>query len=227
MRYPIKLSLRSELLPVIILVSALAASLYFYGHFPEKVAGHWNFAGQVDRYTGKAEGAFAIPILLIVMYVMFLILPILDPKKERYAEFDHYYKLFRTAILAILFVVYVASGLFNLGYPIKIGYVVSGSIGLLFIVLGNFMGKIKNNWFMGIRTPWTLSSENVWNKTHRLGGKLFVVYGLLMIVTPYLPEALGVSLFILGAIMVVLGTMGYSYWEYRKEQDSKSNNQSG
>jgi uncharacterized membrane protein len=219
MKYPIKLNLKSEIMPMLILAAAVFFGFYFYYNYPEKVAAHWNFAGQVDRYSGKFEGAFAIPIMLVVMYVIFLVLPLLDPKKERYAEFEKYYRFFRSAILGTLFGVYIATGLFNLGYPIEIRKIVPFCIGALFIVIGKFMGKIKSNWFIGIRTPWTMSSENVWNKTHRVGGWLFVFYGLIMMVMPYLPETIGLGLFIFGTTTIVFGTFGYSYWLYRKEQD--------
>jgi len=218
MKYPLKLSFKTEILPVLIIVMALVMSLYFYMNFPDKVASHWNFAGQVNGYMNRAGGAFFMPVLLMGMYMLFLVLPVIDPKRERYTEFDQYYRLFRTAIMTTFLVVYAAMGLFNLGYPIQISTVVSGSIGILFVVLGSFMRKIKNNWFMGIRTPWTLSSEKVWNKTHQAGGWLFVIYGIVIMITPYLPQFLGVSLFIAGAVMMVLGTTVYSYWLYRQEK---------
>lgn len=206
---------------MVILIVSWVMGGYFYANFPVRVASHWNFAGQVDGYSGRMGGAFGLPTLLCVMYILFLILPAIDPKRERYAEFDRYYRFLKTAIMATLLVVYTAMGLFNLGYPIKIGYVVSGSIGLLMTVLGSFMGKIKNNWFVGIRTPWTLSSERVWDKTHRVGGWLFIIYGLIIIVSPYLPAAWGVTIFIAGAVLLVFGTAGYSYWLYRHENVAK------
>ncbi len=218
MKYPFRISWGTEILPVLIVAGAVVLGIYFYAHFPDKVAGHWNFAGVVDRYTGRAEGAFGMPILLVIMYLLFLVLPVIDPKKERYEEFERYYRVFETAILSALLVIYLAMGLFNLGYPVNIGNVVSGCVGLLFIILGNFMGKIKNNWFVGIKTPWTLSSENVWNKTHRMGGRLFIIYGLVIMATPYLSFHAAGAIFIAGAGLTVLGTMGYSYWLFKQEQ---------
>jgi uncharacterized membrane protein len=218
MKYPVKISWKTEILPLLILAAAAGMGGYFYAHFPDKVAVHWNFAGGVDRYGSRAEGAWAIPGMLMAMYVMFLVLPLLDPKRDRYVEFEKYYRLFRLAILFLMLVIFAASGLFNLGYPVRIEDVVPISIGLMFIVMGNFMGKIKNNWFMGIRTPWTLSSENVWNKTHRMGGWLFAIYGLIIMVSPHLPQVWGMGLFMAGAVMMVLGTTAYSYWLYKKER---------
>ena len=91
-------------------------------------------------------------------------------------------------------------------------------IGLLFMYMGNLMGKIKNNWFVGIKTPWTLSSENVWNKTHRFGGYAFVIFGLMLILIPYLGKTLGLVAFISGLALLVFGTTAYSYLIYRREQ---------
>ncbi|MEK7167698.1 MAG: SdpI family protein, partial [Patescibacteria group bacterium] len=86
------------------------------------------------------------------------------------------------------------------------------------IVLGNYLGKIKPNWFMGIRTPWTLSSEVVWNKTHRMGGRLFIILGLTLMIVPWLPALWGMILLFSGIILLVLGTFIYSYIAYRQEK---------
>jgi uncharacterized membrane protein len=171
-----------------------------------------------DRYSGKFTGAFAIPMMLAGMYLLFLILPIFDPKRDRYQSFEKVYHFFKAAIILLLLGVYIASGLYNLGYNVKISLVIPLLIGILMILIGNYMGKIKNNWFVGIKTPWTLSSENIWNKTHRMGGYMFILFGLIIIVSPFLPAKWGIVAFITGVILVVFGTMVYSYLIYRKEQ---------
>lgn len=218
MAYPIKITKKTEALPLAIIGAAWAAAGYFYAHFPEQVANHWNFAGHPDAYAGKLQGAIAIPILLSAMYAMFLALPMLDPKKDRYSDFEKVYLGIRGATLGLLAAVYGMTGLYNLGYPIQVGYATSFLVGLLMIVMGNYMGKIKKNWFVGIKTPWTLSSENVWNKTHRAGGWAFVAFGLATMAAPYLPEQLGLGVFMGGAMLASVGTMAYSYWLYRQEQ---------
>ena len=218
MTSPIKYNFKSEIFPLFLVCAALILGFYFYSHFPEKVVTHWNYAGEADGYGGRAAGAFAVPAMLAVMYFLFLFLPYFDPKKERYADFSEVYLKFRTAIIFCLFAVFSASGLYNLGFNIPIGKTVSLVIGLLMIFLGNLMGKLKKNWFVGIRTPWTLSSENVWNKTHRFGGFAFVIFGLLIIITPYLGKTLGLAAFIGGALLAVIGSIGYSYLAYRQER---------
>lgn len=217
---PIKPTWKTEIVPAALVAACAALSVYFYARFPVRVASHWNFSGQVDGYSGRAVGAFAVPASLAAMYLLLLGLPHLDPKRERYAEFARVYHIFKAVIMAFLAAIYVASGLFNLGYPVKIGILVPFLIGAMFILLGNYMGKIKNNWFMGIRTPWTLSSENVWNKTHRFGGRAFIFFGLLLMVSPWLPEAAAMVAFISGLLLVTVGTMAYSYLLYSRERKS-------
>jgi uncharacterized membrane protein len=222
MKYPLKLSFKSEAAPLLLLIASFVLGFYFYAHFPDRVASHWGFGGQPDRYSGKFAGAFAIPFLLTGMYALFLVLPLLDPKSERYQDFAKAYNFFRFAILAVLAAVFTGSGLYNLGYAVNIGFFVPLVIGLMMIVMGNYMGKIKKNWFVGIRTPWTLSSENVWNKTHRFGGWMFMIFGLLLILTPFLPASFGLAAILIGVFLTAVVTMVYSYLEYQKEK--KQNN---
>ncbi|MFA5029769.1 MAG: SdpI family protein [Patescibacteria group bacterium] len=218
MSSPIKPNLKTEWFPVLLLAIAVVLSCLFHPLLPERVASHWNFSGQVDGWSSKNFHTFFFPLLLIGMYILFLVLPYLDPKRERYQEFLPIYKIFRNLILLVLLVIYLAASLYNIGWPINIGVVVALAIGILMIVLGNYLGKIKNNWFLGIRTPWTLSSENVWNKTHRLGGWLFMLFGLIIIVAPWLPEIVATVAFVFGIALLLIGTTVYSYWLYRKER---------
>src|SRR3989344_2442875 len=222
MTNPIKLSFKTEIFPLIVLAASVVFSIYFYLHFPAQVATHWNIAGQPDNYSGKAFGAFFLPALLSAIYLLFMFIPYLDPKKERYADFAPAFLKLRNAIIFCLFLVFLASGFNNMGYNVPIDKTVPLAIGLLMIFLGNLMGKIKNNWFVGIRTPWTLSSENVWNKTHRVGGYAFIIFGLVIITVPYLGKTLGLIAFIGGAAIAVLGTIIYSYIAHKQEQKGQT-----
>lgn len=223
MPYPIKLSYKSETIPLLLTAASFVLAFYFYAHFPDRVITHWDFNGQPNGFSGKFAGAFLMPFVLLGIYVLFLALPLIDPKAERYRDFAKVYRFFKTAIMLVMFAVFVASGLNNLGYPVSINRWIPIIIGLLMIVMGNYMGKIKQNWLMGIRNPWTLSSENVWNKTHRLGGWTFMIFGLLIIISPFLPKTLGIAAFALGVVLIVFGTTIYSYLIYRKEKKLKIN----
>jgi len=117
--------------------------------------------------------------------------------------------------------IYFIVGFSGLGYNISVSLWMPVLIGLLFIVMGNYLSKIKPNWFMGIRTPWTLSSEEVWNKTHRFGGKIFILGGLLMILEPLLPTNFQLAVFIITMVIILAGTVGYSLIAYLQEKKNK------
>jgi uncharacterized membrane protein len=221
MSYPVKLSFKSEIVPLLLTVASFALGFYFYAHFPDRVITHWDFNGRPNGFSGKFAGAFLFPFILLGIYVLFLALPFVDPKADRYRDFAKVYHFFKTAIMLVMFAVFIVTGLSNLGYPVSINRWVPAIVGLLMIVMGNYMGKIKQNWLMGIRNPWTLSSENVWNKTHRLGGWMFIIFGLLIILSPFLPKTLGIAAFVLGTVLIIFGTTVYSYLLYRKEQNQK------
>ncbi len=218
MTNPIKPTIKTEFFPLALVILTVAASVFFYNNLPERIATHWNFAGAPDAYGSGQTQAIIFPLLVIGLYLLFLLVPYLDPKKERYEQFSKIYHIFKSLILSLIIVIYFIVGLNGLGYNLPVGIIIPGLIGLLFIVLGNYMGKIKMNWFMGIRTPWTLASEEVWNKTHRFGGKLFILAGLLMIAQIILPLSWRLPAFIAMLVILLGGTIGYSYVVYLKEK---------
>lgn len=215
---PLKLTIKTEIPAVLIIIISIFLSFYFYLNWPDTVVSHWNFYGQPDGYSSKVFMAIFFPFLLVGLYALFLILPYFDPQRNRYREFAATYHLFKNLIILVLMIVYLTAGLYNLGYAINMAYTISLVIGSMMIIMGKYLSRIKYNWFVGIRTPWTMSSENVWNKTHQTGGWFFIIFGILIILTPYLPMALGFIAFILGLVMVVLGTAIYSYLVYRQEK---------
>jgi len=216
-----KIEIKKEIPSIFLIFLSILASIYFYQNFPEKVATHWNFMGQVDGYSSKAVGAFFGPVLLLFMYLMILISPYLDPKKERYSEFEKVYNIFKFVLVLVMFVIYMATGVYNLGYNINIGIIVPVLIGMLMIFIGNYMGKIKNNYFFGIKNPWTLSSETVWNKTHKFGGYAFILLGISIIVAPLMNPELGMITFLAGILLATIGTFVYSYIMFVKEKKNK------
>ena len=217
MSYPIKINFETEWFPILLILASFGLAWYFYAHFPTVVVSHWNFEGQPDGYMGKLWAAVLIPLMLVFVYLLLLVLPMLDPMKDRYHEFEKIYRTFRNLLLFALLVIYEIIGLANLGYHISISKTIPIIVGLLFIVMGFLMPKIKRNWFVGIRTPWAISSENVWDKTQALGGKLFMIFGVVVILTPFLGRVLGIILFLTGLAIAVLGSVIYSYILYRRE----------
>ncbi|MEI6835455.1 MAG: SdpI family protein [Candidatus Falkowbacteria bacterium] len=221
MKNPIQYSLKTEIWPLIILLTTVILSLWSYPQLPAQVVTHWNFYGQPNGWSSREFQAIFFPALLMAIYALFSLMPKFDPRGERYLEFASVYLLMRNAILLVLAVVFGAATLANLGYAINIGTTVAGVIGLLMIILGNNFGKLKRNFFVGIRTPWTLSSDNVWNKTHRLGGRLFIIWGFLLILAPWL-EATFALVILLGGLVVIISWLTiYSYLLFRQEKATK------
>lgn len=216
MKLVIKPTFRTEILPILILVLVIISSFYFYQNFPEQVPIHWNAKGEVDNYAGKTFGAFLFPGIIIFLYLLFLVLPNLDPRKEHYQKFSNVYHYFKTGLILFMAAIYFVTSLSALGYPMNIKLIVPLGVGLLFILIGALLPKIKSNWFFGIRTPWTLSSEKVWQKTHEVGGKIFILGGLALMVLGWLPSNYVMPVLIINVGLMVLGTVGYSYWVYRK-----------
>ncbi len=217
--YPFKLNRPLEYLTLAIVVLCILAGFVFYQYLPLLVVSHWNIQGQPDGYSSREFGVFGLPIIMLIAYFLFLFLPIIDPHRNRYAEFGKAYHLIKLAIIALLGFLYFVMSFANLGYPIAVEKIVPIALGILYIVIGISLSGLKKNFFFGIRTPWTLSSENVWNKTHKLGGTLFTVAGILIILscllTPFISFVVLIGATILAAIISVL----YSYALYRKEHN--------
>ena len=190
----------------------------FYARLPDQVPLHWGFDGAITRYGSKNE-LWLIAALGPLFALLFQFLPRLDPKKRNYEKFQKYYDAFGvviTAFVAVMIGIVLAETL-RPG-TVSMGRVVSALVGLLFLFLGNLMGKVKPNFFMGIRTPWTISDPDVWNRTHRLGGGLFFLTGLVTVVSALLlPEAVTFWVLLAGALAAALVPTVMSYLWYRKK----------
>ena len=221
MKMPIKLTLKTELVPLFFITATVATVLCFYNNLPEKVTSHWNFIGQVDGWSSNTFHGIFFPILIICLYALLLIMPLIDPRKESYKKFLPAYHVFKGLIIATLFIIYFSTTIFNLGYKINVGVMVATSIGIMMMILSFYLKDIKENWFLGIRTPWTMSSPVVWEKTHKFGAWLFLLFGLIIIVMPYLPAMIAIPLFAAGIIGVTLGSFVYSYIVFTQEKNKK------
>lgn len=212
---------RKTRLPINWFTLALILSLYILGYFlypylPEQVPSHWNMAGEVDGYSSRLFHVLFFPSLILFMYIIMSFAPVLDPRPESYKKFINVYEGFRWLMVGFFMLLYVATTLFALGYPLSIGKIVRFAIGLLLAFIGNYFGKVRHNYTFGIKTPWTLASEEVWNKTHRTSGPLWVVTGLLWMLSIFIPEKLAFSIGMGTLIVVSLYGYIYSYILFQK-----------
>lgn len=197
-----------------LVISILIEGMWAYTKLPEKVASHWDAQGQVNGYMGKFGGAFFVPLLTLGLYLLFLIIPKIDPKKN-VANFIDIYNRFVAILLLYMLYIYSLTIYFNLGHKFDFTRAILPAFGILFFFIGSMFSQAKPNWFVGIRTPWTLSNDTVWKKTHIVGGKLYKVSGVLALFGFIFPKF--AFLFIMIPIIVSsIYLILYSFLEYRK-----------
>jgi uncharacterized membrane protein len=207
---------KSEIIILAIVIVSFIVGIYFYPQISEKMASHWNFRGEVDSYMSKFWGLFLIPLVLLGLALFFLVIPRIDPLKENIEKFRKYYNGFIVLVFIFMFTLYIQVILWNLGIKISLNATFPIGFGLLFFYAGILCENAKRNWFIGIRTPWTLSSETVWEKTHKISGKLFKISGVIAIVG-VLFRNYALFFILVPSILAAVYAIIYSYFEYRKE----------
>ncbi len=205
--------------PAIVLVLILTAvmTLVLYPVMPDIVASHWNAAGDVNGTLPKFWGILLIPLLMYGFCALLVVLPRIDPLRENYRKFQDYYEGFILVFAVFLFIIQLQVLLWGLGIPVSPNIILPLIIGALFIYTGFLLEHAEPNWFVGIRTPWTLSSNSVWKKTHRKGAMLFKLAGVVSMIG-ILAGTYAWLFILIPVIAVVCYTVVYSYVEFRKEQ---------
>ena len=203
---------------LVLIVGATLAGALLWNQLPDPMASHWDVNDQVNGYMSRFWGVYLMPLITIGMFLLFLIIPNIDPLKANIAQFRETFNLFIAFMVGFMVYIHVLTLRWNLGYTeIGISKGMLPAMGLLFFIIGSLLRKAKRNWFIGIRTPWTLSSDHVWNEIHRIGGILFMVSGAIAVVGGFFG---GMVAF--WSIMVpVFGTsiflVVYSYVLYQRE----------
>ncbi len=201
---------------LILLVAALAGAMA-YPHMPAQVASHWNAASEVDGYMSRFWGVALMPLIAAGMLLLAVLIPQIDPLRSNIERFRGYFNTFIVLMMLYLLYIYGLTLAWNLGYTkFQMGTAMMPAIGLLFIYVGVMMQKAERNWFIGIRTPWTLSSDTVWKKTHRLGAVLYILSGLLALMGTFF-QKYAVWFLLVPLLAATLFLVGYSYVLYQKE----------
>ena len=210
-----------KMLPAFLVTLALLAfSLWALPQLPDKVATHWGLDGQPDGWSSARFGALLLPGVMVLMSALFAVLPNIDPLKKNYAFHGSVYFLLANVIVAFMGVVHLLVLGSALGWPVDMRRVLPILIGALFVFIGRLLPRIQPNWFMGIRTPWTLSSEQVWRKTHEVGATCFTAAGVgIMLIGLFAPGGMATKLMLAAILIGAFWPVVYSYLEWRREKE--------
>jgi len=204
----------ANLISIVSIVLLGVYVVWMYPGLPDPMPTHWNAAGEIDGWSSKPVGAAIVAAIPVFSFVIFKLIPVISPRGFRTESFTGTLNIIMTAM--VLFGCVLGVGLVRASHDssINISSFVLVAVGLLFVVMGNFLGKVRKNFFLGIRTPWTLASDEVWAKTHRLGGWCFVIAGVVMaIMGVAAPSATWVIYVVIATALV---PVVYSYFAYRR-----------
>jgi uncharacterized membrane protein len=201
---------------IAVIILTFGFTIAVYPSAPDLVASHWNAAGEVNGYMSKFWGLFLVPFIMTGFVALLAFLPRIDPHKKNYEKFLGYYEGFILLFALFLMAIQVQIVLWSIGYQVSPNITFPLLVGALFIYIGFLLGHAEQNWFVGIRTPWTLSSKTVWKKTHELGGKLFVIAGIISCLGIF-AGVYALWFVLVPALAVAVITVAYSYYEFQKE----------
>ncbi len=203
---------------LLILLAATLAGLLLWNRLPDQMASHWGPNDQVNGTMSKFWGVFLMPLITLGMLILFLVVPSIDPLKANIAQFREVFNLFIVLIVAFMIYIYGLTLAWNLGYThFQMSRAMLPALGLLFIFVGFMLRRAKRNFFIGIRTPWTLSSDRVWDETHRLGAVLFMISGALAFLGGFLGGMASFWLMFVPLMGSALFLVVYSYILYQRE----------
>jgi uncharacterized membrane protein len=212
----------SSIVTLGIITASVLVSIYFCSQLPDQMVSHWNGNFEPDGMMDKATGLTVFPAIIIILGALFLIFPKIDPLKSNIEGFRGDYEYFVILILIFLLFLQTLVILWNMGYQMSLAVFMPLWFSVIFFSAGTLCKRARRNWFVGIRTPWAMSSDAVWTKTNRRGGLIFQIAGIAILAGLVIPDLLFI---ILISSMIVIGVYvtTYSYREYQKELGSRPN----
>jgi uncharacterized membrane protein len=205
---------RANLLSAGLVAGSFAAAAVLYRRLPDPVPVHWGAHGQVNGYMAKPWGAFLMPLATLGTSLLLFALSRIAPRGLSIQRFRGTFDVIQTAIVGFMSFTTLMALLAGAGSPVAVARAVPVAVGILFMILGNVLGKVTRNWFVGIRTPWTMASDEVWLRTHRFGGRVFMLAGLALAITGL--AAGGVMPVLVSVLAAALIPVAYSYVVYRR-----------
>lgn len=206
----------SEMAGIVMVVIAFIIAINLYPDMPDQMPGHWNAAGEVDGYLPKFWGLFLFPIIILAIYALFMGLQWVPSLIQNIRSIRKQYDVFMVIIVGFFLYIYVLTILWVFGIQFGFIRMLVPAFAALIFAIGSLVSNVKRNRYIGIRTPWTMGSDRVWEKTHRLAAKLYMLAGIVSL-AGMLFESYYALAFLIGPIIIVSAyAMAYSYFEYKK-----------
>lgn len=203
--------------PAVLVVVTFVGAIIVYPRLPDRVPTHWDIHDRVNGYGPSWMATFLMPVMLLALWGLMRFLPRIDPRRANYAKMQGVYDLVVNVMLTLIAVLhFVVLGAAS-GVPISIARVVPAIVGVALIVIGRLLPLAQPNWWFGIRTPWTLSNDRVWARTHRVGGYVMMTIGVLAIVASILGMTIASAAVGIVAAALGLGLIAYSYFAWKQE----------
>ena len=205
------------LLTIVVTLLPILLGLLLWSKLPDLVPMHWGINGEVDGWESKTRAVFLMPCFCAAMQLFLLVMTSIDPRRKAIHSKPMMVVIWLIPVLSL--VINVAVYLIALGFKVNMVEIILILLGVFFVLIGNYMPKLKKNYTVGIKVPWALNSEENWIRTHRFGGKVYVITGIVCIITGLLVNLIGENVAFVVIMVVIFGgsflTMGYSYWLYK------------
>jgi len=204
-------------IPPVLIIAAVAASIFYYPQLPASMPTHWSASGEPNGYSSRLWGAWMLPLIMASVWLILRAIPHIDPRKANYEKFSGMYDALVILILAFMLLIHVVVLIAATGTPIRMDRIILPSVGVFMAIMGLLLPKAHPNWFVGIRTPWTLTSDLSWERTHKVGGRLFVILGLLMVVSTFLMPEIAIWILVATALAITIFLFAYSYQVWKED----------
>jgi uncharacterized membrane protein len=204
-------------IPLVLIVIAVFVSIFAYPHLPDRVPTHWNASGEVNGWSSRLWGAWMLPLTMALVWLILRAVPHIDPRKANYAKFQGMYDWLVILVIAFMLAIHVVIILAATGSPIEMHKVMMPSVGIFIAALGFLLPRVHPNWFVGIRTPWTLTSDISWERTHKIAGPLFIALGVLIVASTAIAPTTAIWILVVAAVGITIFLFAYSYQVWKED----------
>lgn len=221
----------SEWFLLVAVIAFFVTGALFYPHLPPQIASHWGANGEVNGTMSRTAGVIIFPIIFTILALIFFLIPRIDPRRENIAKFRTYYDWFVTVFAVALYYIYILTLIWNVesaatggagglaaGGPFDLSLAILPPIAALLYIGGMILPRTHPNWFIGVRTPWTISSPTVWQKTNAAGGWVFRAVGIIALAGIFFPPIVAIWFLLVPILVSAIGLVVYSYVLYERER---------